>query len=211
MTSFSEPTRRKIRLPAIVGLAVVLAAAGFGSYWAFFQTYHLATVAPGVLYRTGNHSIRELRHAVEDVKPRTVVSLIDPKEASDPAKPQFKEEEQYLAGQNIKLIRIPVTLGGWPDSREVQAFLKTVADPANRPVLVHCAQGVRRTGMFVAAYQLSVEKLDKEQAKAAVLSFGHSGATLGDIRKFIDAYDPQKEELSASLTDLKPAGATDGF
>jgi len=209
MTTATVPTRRKTRLPAVVAILALLAAGGFGIYWAFFQTYHLATVSTAVLYRDGNHSVRELRHAVQQVKPRTVVSLVDPKEASDPAKPRFKEEEQYLAEQNIKLVRIPVPLGGWPDSQDVQAFLKTVNDPANQPVLVHCAQGVRRTGMFVAAYQLSVQKFDKEQAKAAIQSFGHGDKTLGDIRKFIDAYDPQNQELSADLKEVKPAGAAE--
>ena len=203
------PTRRKSSVPALVVLAAILAAGGFGVYRALFQTYHLATVTPGVLYRDGNHSIRELCNAIRQVKPRTVVSLDDAREVDDPAKPQFREEEQYLAGQNIKLVRIPVALGGWPDSAGVRAFLKTVADPANEPVLVHCSQGVRRTGMFVAAYQLSVQKFDKGQAKAAVLSFGHSEKTLDDVRKFIDAYDPEKQELSAGLEEAKPAGAAD--
>jgi protein tyrosine phosphatase (PTP) superfamily phosphohydrolase (DUF442 family) len=209
MTTVLTPTRRKTRLPGILGVLVVLAAGGGGVYWAFFQTYHLATVSPGVLYRDGSHSVRELRHAIQQVKPRTVVSLVDPNEVADPDKPQFKEEGQYLAGQNIKLVQIPVTLGGWPDSQDVQTFLKTVNDPANQPVLVHCAQGVRRTGMFVAAYQLSVQKLDKDQAKAEIQSFGHSDKTLSDIRRFIDAYDPQGQELSAALKDQKPAGAAD--
>jgi protein tyrosine phosphatase (PTP) superfamily phosphohydrolase (DUF442 family) len=210
MMAVLTPTRRKFRAPVIIGLlAVLMAAGGFGIYWAFFQTYHLATVSPGVLYRDGSHSVRELRHAVQQVKPRTVVSLVDPNEVHDSAKPQFKEEEQYLSGENIKLVRIPVTLGGWPESQDVQTFLKTVTDPANQPVLVHCAQGVRRTGMFVAAYQLSVQKLDKERAKAEIQAFGHSDKTLGDIRKFIDAYDPQSQELSGDLKELKPAGAAD--
>lgn len=210
MATVAVPIRRKRRGPAIIiGLTVVLAACGFGIYAAFFQTYHLATVRPSILYRDGNHSIREFRHAIERVTPRTVISLNDPTEVSDPAKPQFKAEEQYLAGRNIRLVRIPVTLGGWPDNRDLQAFLKIAADPANQPVLLHCSQGVRRTGMFVAAYQLSVQKLDKEQVKAAVLSFGHGEKTLMDIRRFIDAYDPEKQELSADLRSLKPAGGTE--
>lgn len=60
MTTASTPTRRKIRLPAVIGVLAVLAAGGFGIYWACFQTYHLATVSAGVLYRDGSHSLREL-------------------------------------------------------------------------------------------------------------------------------------------------------
>ena len=63
--------------------------------------------------------------------------------------------------------------------------------------------------MFVAAYQLSIQKLDKEQAKAEIQSFGHSDKTLGDIREFIDAYNPQSQELSGELKELKPSGTAD--
>lgn len=196
-------------MPILVVLALVAAGGGL-VYFEFFQTYHLAAVTRGVLYRDGSHSIRELRNAVRQVHPKTVVSLNDPIEVADPAKPQFKEEEQYLAEQGVRLVRIPVTLGGWPSSRDVQAFLDAAAQPGNQPVLVHCAQGVRRTGMFVAAYQLSVEHYDKAKAKAAIQSFGHSEKTLDDIRKFIDAYDPQSRTLPELKVEAKAVGGREG-
>jgi len=90
----------------------------------------------------------------------------------------------------VKLERIEVKLGGWPDSQDVRRFLAVVGDEKNRPVLVHCAQGVRRTAFFVAAYQQSVMGYDKEKAKAEILTFGHSDNTINDIRRFIDGYDP---------------------
>jgi protein tyrosine phosphatase (PTP) superfamily phosphohydrolase (DUF442 family) len=159
-------------------------------------TYHLATVQPGVLYRDGARSIRELGVAVDKVKANTVVSLIDDTELHDPAKPQFAQEPTYLAQHGVHYQRIPVKLGGWPSSEDIQAFLQTVQAPTSQPVLLHCAQGVRRTAMFVAAYQESVMGYDKAKAKDAIISFGHSDNTVDDIKRFIDHYDPQTRTVS---------------
>jgi protein tyrosine/serine phosphatase len=64
---------------------------------------------------------------------------------------------------------------------------------------VHCAQGVRRTGMMVAAYQESVLGYDRERATQEILRFGHSDRSIGDVRRFIDVYDPVKREVTAEL------------
>ena len=64
---------------------------------------------------------------------------------------------------------------------------------------MHCAQGVRRTAMMVAAFQESVLGYDKQQARDAILTFGHSDKTVDDIRRFIDAYDPKSRTVSDQL------------
>ncbi len=53
--------------------------------------------------------------------------------------------------------------------------------------------------MMVAAYERSVLKLDKEQTTAAMLTFGHSQRTVGDVMRFIDTYDPQTEQMTAEM------------
>jgi protein tyrosine phosphatase (PTP) superfamily phosphohydrolase (DUF442 family) len=147
------------------------------------------------LYRDGNRDLREFKHALARTQSKTVVSLIDDQELRDPKKPQFLQETNYCTAAGIQYIRIPVKLGGWPTSDDIQTFLKIVQKPDNQPVLVHCAQGVRRTGMFVAAYQESVEKMTPPQAKDQILSFGHKQTDTDDVRRFIDAYDPQTGKI----------------
>jgi protein tyrosine phosphatase (PTP) superfamily phosphohydrolase (DUF442 family) len=183
---------RRVALGCIV---VVAACIGLG--WHYVTgTYHLETVNPGVLYRDGARSIHELGVAVRRVKANTVVSLIDDDELHDPKKPQFSQEPGYLSEHGIRYQRIAVKLGGWPSTEDIQAFLKTAESPTSQPVLLHCAQGVRRTAMFVAAYQESVMGYDKTKAKEAILSFGHSDNTVDDIKRFIDHYDPQTRTVS---------------
>ena len=197
------PRKRSWKLwLALLLIPNLLGAVGYFAYQRWFDTYHLATVQPGVLYRDGNQSMREFQTAVNRVRPRTVVCLVDEKEVADPGKPQFRQEMDYLQSQGIAVKHIPVKLGGWPTSEDVRQFLDIASKPEHQPVLVHCAQGVRRTGMMVAAYQMSVQGMDKEKAKAAVETFGHSERTAGDVKKFIDVYDP----VNRAVTTTMPVG-----
>jgi protein-tyrosine phosphatase len=168
------------------------------------QTYHLAVVQPGVLYRDGNRDLREFKHALTFTAAKTVVSLVDDNELADKSKPQFLQETNYCTANQIQFIRIPVPLGGWPKSEDLKAFLAIVQNPLNQPVLVHCAQGVRRTGMFVAAYQMSVQHESPEQAKTQIKSFGHKYSDLSDIRTFIENYNPRAPAIPTTMPDGSP-------
>ena len=171
-------------------IAAIIVALVLGGVWVwtnFFQTYHLATVQPKVLYRGGFRTQREFQTVVGDVKPKTIVCLLDRKERAEEL---FANEDEYCRRSKIGFVSIPVPLGGWPTDQDVKRFFEVVEREKSRPVLVHCAQGVRRTGMMVAAYQMSVMGWDKEKTKKEILTFGHSRRSIGDIEKFIDGYDP---------------------
>ncbi len=173
----------------LIGLIVAGGVVGFLA-WERARTYHLLAVQPGVLYRSGQQGTAQLARAIDSCKIKTVVSLIDPQELADPAKPQFKEEAVLLQQKGVALESVPVPLGGWPSSGDVQKFLKLTEDARLQPVLVHCAQGVRRTGMMVAAYEMSVMNYDKARTREAIEGFGHSRRTTADIEKFIEIYEP---------------------
>ena len=198
----NAPSSRKRHLARAIVIAL-LVGAGALIYIRFFETYHLATVQPGVLYRDGCQSLTEFQIALRKVKPKTVVSLIDDGEMASERKPQFRKEVEILAQKGITLERIPVKLGGWPKREDVDRFLRIVNDPAKQPVLVHCAQGVRRTGMMVAAYQESALKYNDQKAKDEILSFGHSERTVKDVKRFIDEYDPRTGAVPEGLASSK--------
>jgi protein tyrosine phosphatase (PTP) superfamily phosphohydrolase (DUF442 family) len=185
-----------LRLVALLVFLLLVAVGSIFAWQHFTGVYHLATVQAGVLYRDGARSEPEMERAVAKVHPKTVVCLVDEQEVNDPNKPQFKEEFSFLDRQGIRMERIPVKLGGWPSSDDVQKFLTIAAEPKNQPVLVHCAQGVRRTAMMVAAFQESILGYDKERAKAEILTFGHSESTVNDIRRFINGYDPKTRTVA---------------
>jgi protein tyrosine phosphatase (PTP) superfamily phosphohydrolase (DUF442 family) len=189
---------------AVWVLALVVIAGGGAWGWAHYvQTYHLATVQEGVLVRDGNRGMREFETAIRKTGAKSVVSLIDDQELADPAKPQFAREMEFCRQQAVKVVRIPVKLGGWPTSEDVRKFLEVVQDKQNQPVLVHCAQGVRRTGMMVAAFQESVLGWDNNKARSAMLNFGHSDRTVKDVERFIGVYDAKDRAVTKQLEESK--------
>src|SRR6266566_8309378 len=151
---------------------LVFAAAMAAAVWLWMYrlgTYHFAEVQRGVLYRDGNRGLREFSTALRKGEIRTVVMLNDDDEAQ---KEPFKGELELLKQRGIQAVRIPVKLGGYPNTEQVQKFLEVPQDQSKWPILVHCAQGVRRTGMMVAAYQESVLNFDDAKTKSMVLPFG---------------------------------------
>src|SRR5258706_2590185 len=185
-------------------LALVAILGGGAWAWAhYIETYHLATVQEGVLVRDGNRGLREFETAIRKTGAKTVVSLIDDQELGDPKKPQFAREMEFCKQQGVKVVRIPLKLGGWPTSEDVLKFLEVVQEKQNQPVLVHCAQGVRRTGMMVAAFQESVLGWDDSKAKSTMLSFGHSDRTVKDVERFIGVYDAKTRTVTAQLEESK--------
>jgi protein tyrosine/serine phosphatase len=180
----------------IILAVVILAALGWWVYWTWFDTYHLETVRAGVLYRDGVRTMHQFDLAMQKTHVKTIVSLVDEQEIGHEP---FTDELAYCKSHGIDVVRIPVPLGGWPGDDQISQFLAIANDPARQPVLVHCAQGVRRTGMMVAAYELSVLKLSKDQALDAIQGFGHSERTTGDIKRFIETYDPEGQRMTTQL------------
>jgi protein tyrosine phosphatase (PTP) superfamily phosphohydrolase (DUF442 family) len=185
---------------------VALLALASGGAWAwanYLQTYHFGAVQEGVLYRDGNRGMREFETAIRKGNIRTVVCLIDDQELAEASKPQFRREMEFCKEKGVGLVRVPVKLGGWPTTADVRKFLEATQDKSRRPVLVHCAQGVRRTGMMVAAFEESVLGWDAEKTRSAVLAFGHSERTAKDVARFIDVYDAKEKSVTKQLEQSK--------
>src|SRR3954463_10854181 len=133
----------------IIFLVFAAAVAAAVLLWMYrLGTYHFAEVEKGVLYRDGNRGLREFKTALRKSNARTVIVLNDDQEIQ---KEPFNSELNFLNDQHVEVIRIPIQLGGYPTTDQVRQFLSIVNDRGKWPILIHCAQGVRRTGMMIAA------------------------------------------------------------
>jgi uncharacterized protein (TIGR01244 family) len=73
--------------------------------------------------------------------------------------------EQAMAEKaGLKYVQIPMTTRQSPTSGQIASFLALVNDPANQPVYVHCVGGRHRTGVMTAAYRMTLDGWNAEQA-----------------------------------------------
>jgi protein tyrosine phosphatase (PTP) superfamily phosphohydrolase (DUF442 family) len=183
----STRPRSSHRIGLTVVSVILVTAIGLLSHFFYFETYHLVAVDPGKLYRNGHRSMREWKNAQRHAHAKTIVAVIDEEEYHQP---EFVEERDYCKANGIGYVWINVKAGTYPTADQVKQFLAIASDPAKQPVLYHDDEGIRRAGMMMAAYQMTVLGYDKAKAKAAIHPFGHSDRTIDNVRTFIDAYDP---------------------
>jgi len=108
---------------------------------------------------------------------RTVVSLRT-----------FNTDRRLLKGLGLKYLHI--SFKAWhPETEDILEFLKTVEDPANQPVFVHCKWGTDRSGMMTAAYRIVLEGWSKEQAlqEMHAMGFNEGWDSISDYVERLDA------------------------
>lgn len=71
----------------------------------------------------------------------------------------------------LHVVRLPIRDGQTPDSRQVDQFLRVVAEAAG-PVFVHCGAGVGRTGSMAAAYLVRTGQATPRQAALRTVAVG---------------------------------------
>ena len=77
------------------------------------------------------------------------------------------ERERRLAEQlGMRWVNIPMWYLWRPSDAQVRQFLAIAADPASRPVFVHCRQGRNRSGIMTALYRVAYQRWLPEEAYA---------------------------------------------
>jgi protein tyrosine/serine phosphatase len=89
-----------------------------------------------------------------------------------------------------------------PEYEDVLEFLRIVNDPNNRPVFVHCREGVDRTGLMVAAYRMAVQGWTKKRATREMKAKGFRSVDL-IFEQFLEDMDVGRlrRELSEQSAD----------
>jgi len=128
--------------------------------------------------------------AVPEIKRRGFKAVINLRRPDEPDA-NVEAEGEALRAAGLRYISLPFSARDPYDvaAAQVEPFLKALADPMNRPVLIHSAQSHRPVAMLVIKRVLQDGwSLDKayDAEDAQVLSDGSRGAN--SMRQFVAAY-----------------------
>jgi protein tyrosine/serine phosphatase len=137
---------RASKTRAVVALALVSASlAGTGCVRA---VYNFGTVDPGRIYRSAQPSPLLLRYVLWRYGIRTLVNLRGDTQGFESA---------FATRHGLRLLVLDLSASRPPRQDEVERFLAIVRDPSNYPILVHCRNGVDRTGYMLGLYRTGVQ------------------------------------------------------
>jgi uncharacterized protein (TIGR01244 family) len=88
-------------------------------------------------------------------------SVVNLRAAGEPGA-NIEAETKAAQDAGLRYLWLPFVVAS-PDATKVDAFLRAVADPANQPMLLHCASGVRAS-VFWAIKRVMVDGWPVEQA-----------------------------------------------
>ncbi len=114
-------------------------------------------------------------------------------------------DDRYAPGGTVKLFHVPMSAWGLHDDLVAKA-LRIMADPQNRPLMVHCQHGADRTGALVALYRVVVQGWTKEQAVREMNEGGyHHSGLFRNLDRYVMRADV--EALRGELGLRSPAAA----
>jgi len=159
-----------------IGLAVFAYKAVKPDVW----PKRFAEVVPGKVYRSSELSPAALEQLVRRTGLKTVIDLgVAPD--GDP-----RDRRQQLAAQALGLHRYKFQLVGdsTGNPNEYLAALRLALDPANQPVLIHCATGSQRTSCAIALFRMAAQGYTADQALAESADFD-AKSKVGDVTRAI--------------------------
>lgn len=157
-------------------------------------------VDAGKFYRSGQLTSAELDKLIRQQGIRTVINL----RGEHPGEKWFDDEFNLTETKQVQFISLDFELKQIPHRRTLINYLDAIAN-APRPILIHCDNGVERTGEAAAIYEMVVNGKSKAEAMV-MLSKKYYYAESDDPSKkyFIEkvwqdenwartAYDPCKD------------------
>ena len=112
-----------------------------------------------------------------------IKTVIDLREDTEP----YSKAQAEAAG--MRYVNIPMIAKKYPESSQVEQFIKLVDDPSTGKFYVHCAGGRHRTGAMGAVYRVNHYNWNFDQVYTEMKKFdfytrwGH-----GDFKKFVQDY-----------------------
>ena len=174
--------RRRV-LPLLLALSLCVPA--FAANAARPSAWAAAVAAKGVenLYRVEPDLYRSARPAAEGFRELAALGVKTVLDVESPG------DDAAVRGTAIRLFHVPMSAFGLRNDR-VLAALRILADPANRPIVVHCHLGADRTGALIALYRVVVQGWSKEDAIREMDDGGyHHSSWWRNLDRYVAAAD----------------------
>jgi protein tyrosine/serine phosphatase len=191
------PRKASKRKRLAIGLAVALVVAGASAYAIKNYAFHarFETVVEGKVYRSYQPSPQELRDWVARYGIRTVINLRG-------QSPDLPQEQAATREAKVSLHTFRFSASRQPGQEDLVRLIG-VLETAERPILIHCRQGVDRTGTVAALAAMAIGGQSLAQAKAQLpLVKTSKGANdisdlIGDFESYCKAQGASDESWAA--------------
>lgn len=117
-----------------------------------------------------------------ELKKLGITTIVDLR-GEDRSKINWEKKTSESLGMHF--VNIPVSGWGPPAYKQIAQFLGIFRDNPNEKVFVHCRLGEDRTGVFVAAYRIAVDRFLSDEALHEMYFFGFNGFWHPAMRTFI--------------------------
>jgi tyrosine-protein phosphatase SIW14 len=188
-------SRRNLSFALIAVLTIVIAMTGS----ALAQSSATAALSSVKIKNFGQMDERFFRGAQpkqEDYKQlaalgiKTIIDLTD-----DPTSYEKSSADAF----GMHYVNIPMSDKRYPQSAQIDQFLKLVDNPETGKFYVHCAGGRHRTGVMGAVYRFNQYHWNYDQVYAEMKKYdfytrwGH-----GDMKKFVQDYAASAQQNAAA-------------
>jgi protein tyrosine/serine phosphatase len=194
-TAEAHALRRRRFFILSAGFVVAMTA---GLLWLYLsvRVSRFGCVEKGVLYRSGQPGRGALRTMKAYYGIRSIVNLRQPDRVAED--PLAQEEVAFAREHGMAFYNLPVRDENFPELAE--RFLAIVAEPSNRPVLVHCAEGRERAGLMSALYRVAVSGWTPEEALREMREYGFRMEKYRQAQRFIEEYPSRAGESVRSAS-----------
>jgi len=162
-------------------------------------------VTEGKIYRSGRIAPHLMRAALQKHGIKVIVDLTD----SDLENSSVRSEQKAAEELGITRHHFELCGDGTGSITNYALAIAAIARAAgeSKPVLVHCAAGVQRTGGVIAAYRLMVEKQLPATAYAELTRYGWKARS---DRALLDYLNANMAALAALLREMGVIGNARG-
>ena len=171
--------------------AVIIAAVvGLGAWYGVVGVYpnivpkNFGVVEEGVLYRAGRLTPAATAKVVERHGIRTIVDL----GGWDRLPKAHARAVRTAESLGVRRVDLPLIGDARGDPNRYAEALRIIEDPANQPVLVHCAAGSERTGCLVGLFRIRHDGYTVEDVMAESQTFRHDPQKNPNMRTMLETW-----------------------